>query len=112
MASPGIHKSLADIEKDLYTPEPFILQLGAFGNVDVMSDYDRLRSRIEIMMFIIFGVVYNKNEAGVYNREDVYGKKEDHKEGKLCSLICYKKHTWPDYSHTKRKKVQKTSKIK
>ena len=63
--------------------------MGAFGPDDVMSDYDRFRSQIEIIMFIIFGVAYPRRETGVYNSEDLYGSREDHKEGKLCSLITY-----------------------
>ena len=77
----GIHESLQDIETEPYKPQQFILQLGAFGTLDEMSDYDRVRSRIEIILFLVFNISYNRKEKGVYNRADVYGKNPNHKEG-------------------------------
>ena len=69
--------------------EKFILHLGAFGTLDDMTDYDRVRSRIEIILFLIFKISYERPEKGVYNRLDVYGKNDKHKEGRICSLITY-----------------------
>ena len=89
MVRTGVHQSLTDIEKDLFKPEPFVLQLGTFGTMDVMPEYDKMRSHIEIVMYIIFGVTYERQEQGIYDKEDVYGTRPEYKEGRLCSLITY-----------------------